>query len=165
MCTFSICYLVRESKALQLFLAISPWYTDVLGIHLRTKQKMYRVSKMQTLPKYRLAFYHLKLKSDHFYCWHLTDKNPVSWEVCIWRNETSWQIHHNLAMLFCSFWLIVPKWSSAVTHREKETRRYWILPPSLYLSLPRKKRKETCIQEKPAILFLHFLHQFGNGVK
>lgn len=125
-----------------------PDNVDVLGIHLKTKQKIHRVRKRQTLPKYQLAFYGLKLKSGHFYCWHLTGKNPISWKVRIWRNETSWQMHHNLAILLSYFRQRVPKWPSTVTHRETETRRNWIVFPSFYLSLPRKKRKRRWVSKK-----------------
>lgn len=77
------------------------------GIHLKTKQKAQRVSEMQTLPNINSLSTHLfcdKVKTwGHSHCLHLNDKILFPLKVWIWRNETCWQIHHNLAMLFSYF--------------------------------------------------------------
>lgn len=68
-------------------------------------------------------------------------------------------------MLFSYFWLMVPKWSSAVTHRENEMRRYWIPPPPFIIKFPKKEKKGDMDPRKTSFSLLHFLKQFRNGVK
>lgn len=84
-------------------------------------------------------------------------------KVCIWRNETCWQIHHNLAELFY-FWFIITKWSSLLPKEKERSKGTGFFFPFRFVSKKEKKKTREIYPRKatsPSFAFSKWLQKWS----